>query len=66
MMHRKLHYDFGDMAIALTLWLCTLPLVAILVIPLFGMKVAALVALLLFFVMMAVCWGNCGWKAIKG
>jgi uncharacterized membrane protein (DUF4010 family) len=41
-------------------------LVAILVIPLFGMKVAALVALLLFFVMMAVCWGICGWKAIKG
>lgn len=65
-MHRKISYDTGDMAVALTLWLCSLPLVGPLVIPFFGLKVAAIVALALFFVMMAICWGICGWKVIKG
>lgn len=64
-MLQKLHFDFGDMALALVLWLCSLPLVAILVVPFFGLKVAAIVAVVLFFIAMAVCWGVCGWKIYK-
>ncbi|HEX9926045.1 MAG TPA: hypothetical protein VGD99_25540 [Anaerolineae bacterium] len=60
---RSIHSE--DMALALMLWLCSLPLVALLVIPFFGLKVTAVVALILFLVMMAVCWGICGWKVFK-
>jgi hypothetical protein len=58
-------FQYGDMALTLVLWLCSLPLVAFLVIPFFGLKVAAIVALALFFVAMAICWGICGWKVFK-
>ncbi len=61
---RSFHSE--DMALALMLWLCSLPLVALLVIPFFGLKVAAIVALILFLVMMAICWGICGWKVFTG
>jgi hypothetical protein len=54
------------MALALADWLCSLPLVALVVIPLFGLKVAGAVALALFFVALAVCWDMCGWKVFKG
>jgi uncharacterized membrane protein (DUF4010 family) len=54
-----------DMALALVLWLCSLPLVGLVVIPFFGLKVAAFVAVVLFFVAMAVCWGICGWKVAR-
>jgi uncharacterized membrane protein (DUF4010 family) len=43
-----------------------LPLVALIVVPLFGLKTAGVVAFVLFFVAMAICWGACGWKAYKG
>lgn len=65
-MLRKLTLDFGDMALALVLWLCSLPLVALLVVPFFGLKIGAIVAVVLFFVAMAICWGVCGWKVYKG
>ena len=64
-MLRRLTFDTGDMALALVLWLCSLPLVAMLVVPFFGLKVGAIVAVVLFFVAMAVCWGVCGWKIYK-
>ena len=60
---RKFHSE--DMALAILLWMCSLPLVGILVIPFFGLKVAAIVALALFLVAMVVCWGICGWKIFK-
>ena len=62
---RKLYFDFGDMALALVLWMCSLPLLAILVVPFFGLMIGAIVAFVLFFVAMAVCWGVCGWKIYK-
>jgi hypothetical protein len=37
-----------------------------LVIPFFGLKVGAIVAIALFFVAMAICWGICGRKIAKG
>lgn len=54
------NFHVEDMALALVLWLCSLPLVALLVIPFFGWKAAAFVALVLFLMAMAVCWGICG------
>lgn len=57
---RRIHSE--EMALTLMLWLCSLPLVALFVIPFFGLKVAAVVAFILFLVMMAICWGICGWK----
>lgn len=54
-----------DMALTLVLWLCSLPLVGLVVVPFFGLKVAAVVAVALFFAAMAVCWGICGWKVVK-
>lgn len=60
---RSFHSE--DMALALVLWLCSLPLVALLVIPFFGLKAAAVVALVLFLVAMAVCWGICGWQVFQ-
>ncbi len=64
-MLRKLSVDSGDMALALVLWLCSLPLVALLVVPFLGLKVGAIVAVVLFFVSMAICWGICGWKVYQ-
>jgi hypothetical protein len=37
-----------------------------LVIPFFGLKVGAIVAIALFFVAMAIYWGICGRKIAKG
>ncbi|MBI1877231.1 MAG: hypothetical protein HYR94_03180 [Chloroflexi bacterium] len=61
---RRIHSE--EMALSLMLWLCCLPLVALFVIPFFGLKVTAVVALILFLVMMAICWGICGWKVFTG
>ncbi len=65
-MFRRLGFHSDEMALALVVWLCSLPLVALVVIPLFGLKVAGAVALALFFVALAVCWGICGWKVFNG
>ena len=64
-MFRRLTFHSEDMALALFLWLCSLPLVALIVLPLFGRTVAAIVALALFFLAMAICWGICTWKIVK-
>lgn len=64
-MLRKFSIDSGDMALALVLWLCSLPLVALLVVPFFGLRVGAIVAVVLFFAAMAICWGVCGWKVYQ-
>jgi uncharacterized membrane protein (DUF4010 family) len=47
-------------------WLCSLPLIVLVVLPLFSLQVAVVAALVLFFVMLAVCWGICTWKTVKG
>ena len=65
-MVKRLGFHSDEMALALVLWLCSLPLVAILVVPFFGLKVAGIVALVLLIVAMAMCWGACGWKLIRG
>jgi len=64
-MLKRLGFHSDEMVLALVLWLCSLPLVALIVIPFFGLKAAGVVALALFLVAMAICWGICGWKASK-
>jgi hypothetical protein len=57
---RSVHSD--QMALTLVLWMCSLPLVAMAVIPLFGLKATAIVSAVLFFVAVAICWGICAWR----
>lgn len=64
-MLKRLKFQSDEMALALVLWLCSLPLVGILVVPFFGWTVGGLVALVLFVVAMAMCWGACGWKLVS-
>jgi hypothetical protein len=64
-MFRWLDRHFDTMALTLVVWLCSLPLVALLVTPLLGLRAAAIVIIVLFFVAMAICWGICGWKAVR-
>lgn len=65
-MHRWLDFYSEEMSLALLLWLCSLPIVGLIVFPLFGLTAASLVALVLLVVAMVVCWLLCGWKIVKG
>ncbi len=60
-MLRRLGFQSDTMALTLVVWLCSLPLVAIFVIPFFGLKVAAGVAVGLLVFALIVCWGICWW-----
>jgi hypothetical protein len=53
------------MALAITIWMCTLPLVGLLVVPFFGLKVGLVAAAALFIAAMVICWGICGWKVFR-
>ena len=64
-MNRWFGVHSDEMLLALAVWLCSLPLVALVVIPLFDLKVAGVTALALFLVVMAICWGVCGWKITR-
>lgn len=61
----KFKAGMDDMALAIMIWLCTLPLVGLLVIPFFGLKVGLIVAVALFIAAMVICWGICSWKIFK-
>ena len=64
-MWRRLADHFDDMALALTIWLCTLPLVGLFVVPFFGAQVGLIVAVALFIAALIICWGVCAWKVFK-
>ena len=64
-MLRRFASHFDDMALAITIWMCTLPLVGLLVIPFFGLKVGLIVAAALFIAAMLVCWGICSWNVFR-
>ena len=65
-MFKRLDAHLDRMALTLLVWLCSLPLVAFLVVPLFGLTVASVVALVLFFITLVVCWSICSWTVSKG
>jgi hypothetical protein len=52
-----------EMLLALAVWLCSLPLVAALVIPWLGWPAALIIVLMLLLVTLVACWGACGWRA---
>lgn len=64
-MFKLSHFYSEDMALALIIWICSLPLVAFVVAPLFGTRVAGFTALALFIAIMAACWAVCGWKLVR-
>jgi hypothetical protein len=64
-MLNKLHIDSGDMALALAVWFCTLPIIGFIAIPLLGRWQALFIAIAAFFLIMAVCWGVCGVKKFQ-
>ena len=41
----------------LILWLCTLPLIALIIAPIFGSQMALRLAVALLIVILALCWG---------
>jgi hypothetical protein len=64
-MLRRLASHFDDMALAIIIWMCTLPLMGWLVVPFFGLKAGLVVAAALFIAAMVICWGICGWKLFR-
>ncbi|MEK7326795.1 MAG: hypothetical protein AAB217_16245 [Chloroflexota bacterium] len=65
-MLKRLGFHSDEMLLAFAIWLCALPLVGLILIPLFGFQVAGLTALMLLFIFVAICWGGCGWKIANG
>ncbi|MBI1794144.1 MAG: hypothetical protein HYR70_08120 [Chloroflexi bacterium] len=61
-MLRRFASRFDDMVLALVIWMCTLPLVGLLVFPFFGLKISLLVATGLLIAILVVCAGICSWK----
>jgi hypothetical protein len=62
---RKFSIHSDELALALVLWFCTLPWVGLFIVPIFGLKVAAVAAVALLLVAMAIGWGICGWKLFR-
>lgn len=59
-MFRRLGIHSDEMAVALVVWLCTLPLLGLLIVPRFGLPAAGFAALVVLIALMIVCWGMCG------
>jgi hypothetical protein len=54
-----------EMLLALAVWLCGLPLVAIVIGPWLGWQGALTAAVGLLVVALLACWGACGWKRVR-
>ncbi len=64
-MLKRLGSHSDSMILALVVWLCSLPLVLFIVAPLLGLKAAGMVALVLLFAALAICWGVCSWNVLQ-
>lgn len=63
---RQVQVDHASwMTTGLLLWLCTLPLIGLLVLPWFGTRVALLAAVALLLAAVAACYGICAWKVVR-
>lgn len=47
------------MAIVLMVWICTLPFIGLVVVPLFGLSVGASIAVGLLVALLLICWSLC-------
>lgn len=65
-MFRWLDTHFDQMALTIVVWLCSLPLIVLIVLPRFGLEAAAVAALALLIIALVMCWGICAWKVFKG
>ena len=61
-MFKRVGSHSDSMLLALVVWLCSLPLVLLIVAPLLGLKAAGLAALALSVAVLLICWGVCSWK----
>ncbi len=59
-MFRRFASHFDDMALAIVIWMCTLPLVSLLIFPFFGLKISLIAAAGLLVGILFICWGICG------
>ena len=62
---KRLLPGIDTMGLTLTMWLCTLPLIAFVVAPLFGGQAAISVAIGLLIIMLAFCWLSCVPKVVQ-
>jgi hypothetical protein len=65
-MHHRFGFHSDEMLLAFAVWLCSLPLIAFVVIPFWGLGTMGVIALALLIVLLAICWEMCGWKIMKG
>lgn len=61
-MQKQIRTHFDEMVLAIAVWICSLPLIGLLIIPLLGLKAGLVVAALLFILVIIICRGICGWK----
>jgi hypothetical protein len=64
-MRQKLNRYEDTIALTIVLWLCSLVLIGLVVLPWFGRVVAASTAVGLLLVLLLICWGICGWRVIQ-
>jgi fucose permease len=65
-MLKRLQFDSDDLGLALVLWICTLPLTALIVIPKFSLKTGLITALAVALVFVFICWGTFQPSIYKG
>lgn len=54
----------ATMILTLVLWLCSLVLVGLIVVPLFGSRVAWIVAIGLLIIDLVLCWSVCAYRLV--
>lgn len=64
-MFRQLGSHSDSMILALAIWLCSLPLILLIIAPLLGLSAAGIAALVLLFAALVLCWGVCSWKVFQ-
>ncbi|MEX2161570.1 MAG: hypothetical protein WD751_06600 [Anaerolineales bacterium] len=57
-MLKGFNLDADDIALAIVLWVCSLPLIALIAAPAFGWKIAGLTAIILLALFLVLCWGT--------
>jgi len=65
-MNHRFGFHSDEMLLAFAVWLCSLPLIALIIIPILGLGTMGMIALALLITLLAICWGMCGWKIYNG
>ena len=55
-MFKRRLFNSEDLAFALILWLCTLPLIALILVPVIGLSLGGLTAVALLALSLGLCW----------